>query len=314
MGAFGAVIIVAYYPRGLPNQIFIAFQEFGLLRSAPLRPVARRGRPPPPDPRLPLERAEPCARRRGRSTVSTTTAPLLEVDLEVERRQVTVEACFGLEACERLALFGTSGAGKTTILESIAGLTRFESRHDPSRGEAGRRQAQRRGDLQARHRQVALVRQPTTLFPHLTVEQNVAYGYAAPLPGDGSASSGKPRARRARRRVARHCPVANARRVALGRALASSFPRAAPRRAPFGRRRRSPRGPSPVHDRDLGRAQRCRHPRHPRPHRGAGLQRPYSAIIDERPSSSDGRLAGGGPGPARAAAWPSSSATAASSR
>ena len=26
MGAFGAVIIIAYYPRGLPNQIFIAFQ------------------------------------------------------------------------------------------------------------------------------------------------------------------------------------------------------------------------------------------------------------------------------------------------
>ena len=30
MGAFGAVVIIAYYPRGLPNQIFIAFQEFGL--------------------------------------------------------------------------------------------------------------------------------------------------------------------------------------------------------------------------------------------------------------------------------------------
>ena len=35
MGAFGAVIIVAYYPRGLPNQIFIAFQEFGLPGALP---------------------------------------------------------------------------------------------------------------------------------------------------------------------------------------------------------------------------------------------------------------------------------------
>jgi molybdate/tungstate transport system permease protein len=35
MGAFGAVIIVAYYPRGLPNQIFIAFQEFGLSGALP---------------------------------------------------------------------------------------------------------------------------------------------------------------------------------------------------------------------------------------------------------------------------------------
>jgi molybdate/tungstate transport system permease protein len=35
MGAFGAVVIIAYYPRGLPNQIFIAFQEFGLPGALP---------------------------------------------------------------------------------------------------------------------------------------------------------------------------------------------------------------------------------------------------------------------------------------
>jgi len=35
MGAFGAVIIVAYYPRGLPLQIFISMQEFGLSGALP---------------------------------------------------------------------------------------------------------------------------------------------------------------------------------------------------------------------------------------------------------------------------------------
>jgi len=35
MGAFGAVVIIAYYPRGLPNQIFIAFQEFSLPGALP---------------------------------------------------------------------------------------------------------------------------------------------------------------------------------------------------------------------------------------------------------------------------------------
>jgi molybdate/tungstate transport system permease protein len=35
MGAFGAVVIIAYYPRGLPNQIFIAFQEFSLSGALP---------------------------------------------------------------------------------------------------------------------------------------------------------------------------------------------------------------------------------------------------------------------------------------
>lgn len=35
MGAFGAVIIIAYYPRGLTNQILISFQEFGLSAALP---------------------------------------------------------------------------------------------------------------------------------------------------------------------------------------------------------------------------------------------------------------------------------------
>jgi molybdate/tungstate transport system permease protein len=35
MGAFGAVIIVAYFPRGLPLQIFVAMQELGLPAALP---------------------------------------------------------------------------------------------------------------------------------------------------------------------------------------------------------------------------------------------------------------------------------------
>jgi molybdate/tungstate transport system permease protein len=35
MGAFGAVIIVAYFPRGLPLQIFVSMQEFGLSGALP---------------------------------------------------------------------------------------------------------------------------------------------------------------------------------------------------------------------------------------------------------------------------------------
>lgn len=35
MGAFGAVIIVAYYPRGLALQIFVSMQEFGLSGALP---------------------------------------------------------------------------------------------------------------------------------------------------------------------------------------------------------------------------------------------------------------------------------------
>ncbi len=35
MGAFGAVVIIAYFPRGLPLQIFISMQEYGLSGALP---------------------------------------------------------------------------------------------------------------------------------------------------------------------------------------------------------------------------------------------------------------------------------------
>jgi molybdate transport system ATP-binding protein len=76
---------------------------------------------------------------------------------------------------ETLALVGPSGAGKTTVLRAIAGLLR------PERGAivAGRERwfdSERGLDLPPERRSVGLVFQEYALFPHLTVEQNVAYG------------------------------------------------------------------------------------------------------------------------------------------
>jgi ABC-type sulfate/molybdate transport systems ATPase subunit len=150
---------------------------------------------------------------------------LLDVDLEVERRRVTVQASFGLESDDRLAIFGTSGAGKTTILESIAGLTHLRRGYVRVDGKLVAGTSKGETALQARDRQVALVRQPTTLFPHLTVEQNVAYGIRR-------RPYGRVRVAELLERLGLG-PLARARgaalsggqrqRVALGRALASSF-------------------------------------------------------------------------------------------
>ena len=156
--------------------------------------------------------------------MSAAPAPLLEVDLEVERRAVTVRAGFRLGAGQRLAIFGTSGAGKTTILESIAGLTRL------SRGNVrigGRLVAGRlKGEtaLAPRDRQVALVRQPTTLFPHLTVEQNVAYGVRH-SPARSHISDLLERLGLITLAQSRGAALSGGQRqrVALGRALASPF-------------------------------------------------------------------------------------------
>ena len=91
-----------------------------------------------------------------------------------------VQGSFKFEIHERfetqaLALFGPSGAGKTTLLDSIAGL-----RH-PAKGEicvSGRQffASASQINMPPQHRHVGYVPQEVSLFPHLTVEHNVAYG------------------------------------------------------------------------------------------------------------------------------------------
>jgi molybdate transport system ATP-binding protein len=73
-------------------------------------------------------------------------------------------------------LFGTSGAGKTTVLNCLAGLAR------PTEGEI------RLGDqllfsngatnVPVHRRNIGYLLQGLALFPHMTVSQNVAYGLA----------------------------------------------------------------------------------------------------------------------------------------
>lgn len=156
--------------------------------------------------------------------MTASAPPLLEVDLEVERRELTVRAAFVLEPGQRLAIFGTSGAGKTTILESVAGLNRLQRGTVRIEGSlvAGKKQGE--SALAPRHRKVALVRQPTTLFPHLTVEQNVAYG-ARHLPGGRAVGELLERLGLTVLARARGAALSGGQRqrVALGRALASPF-------------------------------------------------------------------------------------------
>ena len=90
------------------------------------------------------------------------------------------QGAFTLEIHERfearaVALFGPSGAGKTTVLDSIAGLRR------PVTGEirVGDRQlfaSASRTEVPPRLRRVGYVPQDVALFPHLNVRHNVTYG------------------------------------------------------------------------------------------------------------------------------------------
>ncbi len=90
------------------------------------------------------------------------------------------QGAFSLEVRERLdarvvALFGPSGAGKTTVLESIAGLRR------PDEGvvEIGTHRLVDIADglvLPPHQRRVGYVPQDLALFPHLDVRRNILYG------------------------------------------------------------------------------------------------------------------------------------------
>jgi ABC-type sulfate/molybdate transport systems ATPase subunit len=110
---------------------------------------------------------------------------VLNVDVEVDRRDLTVRARLTVAAGERVALFGPSGAGKTTVLEVIAGLV------EPRRGVVSL------GDrvltatvapavaVPPWQRRVGLLRQDPGLFPHLSVRGNLTYAR-----GSGSGSAG----------------------------------------------------------------------------------------------------------------------------
>lgn len=105
---------------------------------------------------------------------------MLDVAVEIDRRDLTVSAEFTVDAGERLALFGPSGAGKTSILEVIAGLM------PPTRGNvtlAGRDLTRvghgRRVAVAPWMRRVALLRQNPGLFPHMSVRENLRYSRSA---------------------------------------------------------------------------------------------------------------------------------------
>jgi molybdate transport system ATP-binding protein len=72
-------------------------------------------------------------------------------------------------------LFGASGAGKTTLLDCVAGLGKPDSGRIAIDASV-LFDAAEHIDLNVSKRRVGYVIQNLALFPHLTVEQNVAYG------------------------------------------------------------------------------------------------------------------------------------------
>lgn len=94
---------------------------------------------------------------------------LVQIEKQFQGQAVVHPLSLSIKEGEFLTLLGPSGCGKTTILRMIAG---FEQ---PTEGEvwlAG----QNVTDMPANKRDLNLVFQHYALFPHMTVEDNIAFG------------------------------------------------------------------------------------------------------------------------------------------
>lgn len=137
-------------------------------------------------------------------------------DLVLRREGFTLRASFDLEGSS-IGIFGPSGAGKTTMLEIIAGLVRPE-------GGSVSLDGRDLTPLPARARRIGYVPQDDTLFPHLSPRANLLYGAIA-------RGNGHPRVHETlelleisallSRRVS-DLSGGERRRIAIGRALLSS--------------------------------------------------------------------------------------------
>ncbi len=91
---------------------------------------------------------------------------------------------FDLSDAHITALFGPSGAGKSTILAAIAGLLKPDFGHINICGET-LLDTERGKFVSPVQRRIGIMFQDLRLFPHLTVEANLFYGWrrARPRPG-----------------------------------------------------------------------------------------------------------------------------------
>lgn len=100
---------------------------------------------------------------------------MIEIDIRIERPGFSLKAAFAAPNAGVTALFGRSGAGKTTIIQAVAGVVRPDRGRIAVNGEAFFDGAARI-DVPIEARRVGYVFQDARLFPHLSVERNLRYG------------------------------------------------------------------------------------------------------------------------------------------
>jgi molybdate transport system ATP-binding protein len=99
---------------------------------------------------------------------------MLVVDVEKQLGSVQIAVRFATNG-SATALFGPSGAGKTSVVNMIAGLLKPD-RGRIALGDTVLFDSAARIDVPAHRRRIGYVFQEGRLFPHMTVAQNLDYG------------------------------------------------------------------------------------------------------------------------------------------
>ncbi|MGF1908520.1 molybdenum ABC transporter ATP-binding protein ModC [Vibrio kasasachensis] len=101
----------------------------------------------------------------------------LAIEFKQKLGNTTFDINVELPAQGITAIFGRSGAGKTTLINAVAGLTKLDSGHI----EVNRRVLfchEKGVNIPTRHRRIGYVFQESRLFPHFRVKGNLLYGAA----------------------------------------------------------------------------------------------------------------------------------------
>ena len=100
---------------------------------------------------------------------------MLQVDLQKRLGDFNIDVAFKIEDRGITALFGRSGAGKTTLINMMAGLLRPDSGRLYIGGQTLFDSAAK-VNVRPERRRVGYVFQEGRLFPHLSVKANLLYG------------------------------------------------------------------------------------------------------------------------------------------
>lgn len=98
----------------------------------------------------------------------------LKKALHTSDGMINLRVDFHVKKDELVTLFGKSGSGKSTILRMIAGLTRPDEGFIEVEGESWF-DSRKRIDRPIQQRQIGFVFQEYTLFPNMTVEENLRF-------------------------------------------------------------------------------------------------------------------------------------------